>query len=73
MSPLIHDDFTHLSAPERLALIGELWDSLTDADVPTSPAQMAEIERRLASFEEDRAEASNWADFKADLASRHSS
>jgi len=47
------DDITRLSPQERLSLISALWDSLTDADVPLTPAQEAELEHRMARFEAD--------------------
>ena len=37
MTILTRDDIARLSPPERLALIGDLWDSLSDAEWPTSP------------------------------------
>ncbi|HMK69202.1 MAG TPA: addiction module protein [Stellaceae bacterium] len=43
-------DLRRLPSQERLALIGELWDSLTDEQTPLTPAQEAELERRLASL-----------------------
>lgn len=33
MNPLSRDGITRMSPSERLALIGELWDSMTDADL----------------------------------------
>ena len=36
-----------LSAEERLQLLKKLWDSLSDEDVPITPAQRAELDRRL--------------------------
>ena len=46
-------DFSHLSPKQRLDLIGELWDSLDHDAVSLSEAQAAEIERRLATLDED--------------------
>lgn len=46
-------DFSHLTPAQRLDLIGELWGSLEARDVPLTPAQAAEIERRLATVDED--------------------
>lgn len=67
---LAADEITRLSPPERLKLIEKLWDSLEDADVVVTPAQQAELARRTASFNEDRARAVTWEDFKAELARR---
>ncbi len=64
------EEITRLSPEERLALIELLWDSLGDSDVPVPPAQRAELERRLESFEQDRAGAVTWDQLKAELARR---
>ena len=60
-------DISHLTPKERLDLIGELWDSLSAADVRLSPAHEAELNRRLATFDEDRREAVPWEDIEAEL------
>jgi putative addiction module component (TIGR02574 family) len=67
---LTHDEITRLSPRERLSLIEQLWESLSDADIPLTPTQQAEVERRLATFEQDRAQAVTWASLKAELARR---
>jgi putative addiction module component (TIGR02574 family) len=41
-------DFSRLSAPERLQLVEDLWDSLTPDQVPLSPSQAEELARREA-------------------------
>lgn len=46
-------DFSHLSTEQRLDLIGELWDSIEADAVPLTEAQAAEIDRRLATLDED--------------------
>ena len=70
MTTLTRDEITRLSPPERLALIGELWDSMTDAELPTPPEQLRELERRLASFDEDRTQAVCWEQLETELAAR---
>jgi putative addiction module component (TIGR02574 family) len=42
-----------LTADERLALLGEIWDSLSPEDVPITDAQRAELDRRLDDLEVD--------------------
>ncbi len=64
------DEIARLSPAERLALIGQLWDSLSDDEVPVTPAQRAELERRLATLDHDRGEAVTWDSLKAELAGR---
>ena len=70
MCLLTPDDVARLSVDERLDLIGQLWDSLADGDVPITPAQRAELDHRLASFADDRARAVTWEELKAELSAR---
>lgn len=56
-----------LSPSERLSLIARLWDSLVDDELPVSPAQQTELDRRLASLDADRAETVAWVDLKDEL------
>lgn len=60
----------HLSSQERLALIGELWDSLDEAEVTVTPAQQAELESRLATLAADREAAVTWEDLRTELRQR---
>lgn len=68
MKVLTRDEIARLSPSERLTLIADLWDSLDDSPVPAP--QAAELERRLAGFEEDFAEGVSWDELKAELAAR---
>ncbi len=63
-------DIARLTPQERLDLIGALWDSLTPEDVPLSPAQETELERRMATFEADKPGAVAWETIDAELARR---
>ena len=67
---LTPDEITRLSPQERLSLIEQLWESLSDTDIPLTTAQHAELERRLATFEQDRGQAVTWESLKAELAQR---
>jgi putative addiction module component (TIGR02574 family) len=60
-------DITKLSPQERLDLIGELWDSLAAEDVRLTPAQDAELARRMATFEADAKTAKPWDEIEAEL------
>ncbi|MDH2342513.1 addiction module protein [Bradyrhizobium sp. SSUT18] len=60
-------DISRLTPKERLDLIGELWDSLSAAEVTLTPAQVAELDRRLATFDTDRREAIPWEDIDTEL------
>jgi putative addiction module component (TIGR02574 family) len=70
MASLNSDELARLSPEERLALIGQLWDSLADTEIPLPPAQKAELSRRLASLDQDRAQAVTWEQLQAELARR---
>jgi len=51
-----------LTAEERLALIGDIWDSLTLDDLPLSDAQRDELDRRLGESADDSAAGIPWED-----------
>ena len=53
MSDLI-PELARLSPRQKLDLIEALWESLDEKDVPVTEAQRAELDRRIAGFEEDR-------------------
>jgi putative addiction module component (TIGR02574 family) len=53
-------DIARLTTKERLDLIGELWDSLAPEDVCLTPAQEAELARRMATFDVDAKAAVPW-------------
>ncbi len=59
-----------LPAEERLEIIAALWDSIDGAHTPLTPAQAAELDRRLASFEADKADVMTWEEFEAELEER---
>ncbi|WP_043880679.1 addiction module protein [Azorhizobium caulinodans] len=60
-------DIAQLTPRERLDLIAELWDSLAPEDVRLTPAQDAELARRMATFDADRADAVPWAEVERQL------
>jgi putative addiction module component (TIGR02574 family) len=70
MGSLSLNELARLSPEERLALIGQLWDSLSDNEIPLPQAQQAELARRLNSLEQDRAEAVTWEQLRAELERR---
>ena len=70
MESLTPDLLARLTPDERLALIGQLWDSLSDADIPLREAQKAELARRLSSLDQDRTQAVTWEQLRAELARR---
>ena len=64
--------FEHLTAEQRLALIGEIWNSLESDAVPLTAGRQAELDRRLASAEADRASSVTWDAVRAEISSRQS-
>ena len=70
MEWLTPDEIVRLTPPERLALIAQLWDSLEHEQVPLTSAQQVELERRLASLDEDRRSGVSWTSLKAELERR---
>ena len=57
-----------LTAEERLALIGELWDSLDPATAaPITPALAAELSRRELEADANPTAGDSWPDIKADV------
>jgi len=70
MRALTTDEIARLSPEERLALIGDLWDSLDDSDIPLTPAQTAELERRLERLESESDEGVTWEALKIELRQR---
>jgi len=64
MSP---SQVTLLSPQERLALIEQLWDSLSDSDLTVTPAQQTELDRRIAAREADQDPTVTWAELQREL------
>jgi putative addiction module component (TIGR02574 family) len=63
-------ELARLSPRERLDLIQSLWDSLDDADLPVTDAQRAELDRRIANFDQDREQVISWDKLKVELQQR---
>jgi putative addiction module component (TIGR02574 family) len=53
-------DISRLTPKERLDLIGELWDSLNTEQVQLTPEQERELDRRMATFDDDAKTAVPW-------------
>jgi putative addiction module component (TIGR02574 family) len=69
MSDLI-PELARLSPRQRLDLIDALWESLDDKDVPVTEAQRAELDRRIAGFEQDREQSISWDQLSTELRQR---
>ena len=70
MGILTPEEINQLTVAKRLELIGELCDSIENKDIPLTPAQLAELDRRIATFDEDIKEAVSWDDLKVELIAR---
>jgi putative addiction module component (TIGR02574 family) len=53
-------DISRLSPAERLKLVEELWDSLAPGDIPLTPAQGKELDRREALHRADPGRGRPW-------------
>ena len=63
-------DFKKLTPEERLQLIEELWDSLSDEDVPLTDAQRVELDKRLDDLEKNPDKVVPWEEVKRRLQNR---
>ena len=70
MGLLTSAEIVSLSPSERLALIAQLWDSLEQDQLPVTREQATELDRRLASLDEDRKSGVTWSALKAELEKR---
>jgi len=46
-------DYRHMTPSEKLDLIGEIWESIEAEAMPLTESQAAELDRRLATLDED--------------------
>jgi putative addiction module component (TIGR02574 family) len=56
-----------LSASEKLTLLTELWEDLASnpEDIPITPEQIAEVDRRLDEYRQNPNLGSSWEEVKA--------
>jgi putative addiction module component (TIGR02574 family) len=57
-----HPDIQRLSPSEKLVLVTELWDDLAahPADIPVTPEQIAELDRRMEVYSKDPTQVTTW-------------
>jgi putative addiction module component (TIGR02574 family) len=69
MNPSLSDlGIDRLSIPERLELIGQIWDTLPpDAELPIPDWHIRELDKRLAAADDDSGAAIPWETVKAQL------
>jgi putative addiction module component (TIGR02574 family) len=61
-----HPEIQRLSPSEKLVLVTELWDDLAahPADVPVTPEQIAELDRRMENYRRDPTQVTTWEAIK---------
>jgi len=59
-----------LGVEECLALMEELWESISGAEVPLTDAQRDELDRRLAEHEANPDDVVSWDDVRSSLDKR---
>jgi putative addiction module component (TIGR02574 family) len=67
--PLLKVEITQLSVAERIQLAEDLWDSILDqsTDLPLTPTQQQELDRRLQKYQQDPTAGSTWEQVKQRL------
>lgn len=62
MSPTIQTEIIGLSVPERIQLVEDIWDSITEVPsaIPLTDAQKALLDRRLAFYQQNPDEGVPW-------------
>jgi putative addiction module component (TIGR02574 family) len=60
-------DLSHLSVAERIIVVEQIWDSIAAEQEasPLTPAQEAELDRRLESYRNSPNAGSSWEEVKA--------
>jgi putative addiction module component (TIGR02574 family) len=55
-------DVSKLTSAEKLLLVSELWDDLAahPSEVPVSPEQIAELDRRMDAYRRDPSKVTSW-------------
>ena len=72
MSANLLDEARKLTPRARLELIGELWDTLSESDVPVSADERRLLDSRLTDLAANPDEQSSWEDVKSRLEKRRS-
>ena len=66
-------DFDSLSTAQKILHVQDLWDRIAASaaeEIELTPAQRADLERRLAEYENDPSGGSSWEDVKARIRAR---
>ena len=72
MKPITANDVLGLSIPERIRLVGDIWDTI--AEVPESleltDSQRQELDRRLEAYHKNPNEGFPWSEVKERILKR---
>ena len=60
-------DLSSLTSDEKLELIDDLWGSLKPEDFELTPAQQAELDRRLERLDREGPVGNSWDDVRAKM------
>lgn len=65
-------DFSHLTVAERIQLVEDIWDSIAEAPetLELTPAQRAELDRRLEEHRQSPGSAIPWEQVRTELFKR---
>jgi len=67
-------DYRLLSVSERIQLVGDIWDSIVaenPGSVQLTPAQRAEVRRRVEAHDADPGSAVSWDSVRSELFQRN--
>ncbi len=72
MNPILETEFRALSPAERILLVEELWDRIAAEPnaVPLTPAQRAELDRRLDGLDKNPDAGRPWSEVRDELLRR---
>ncbi len=72
MSTFTKADFLSLSVPERIILVEDIWDSVSEVPdaVILTEEQKAELDRRLDAYHKNPGEGSPWSEVRTRIRSR---
>ena len=72
MTKELTEEIAQMSVEERIELIGSIWDTVVDSpeEIPMTPEEREELDRRIEEFEKSPKEGIRWQDLKAILRSR---
>jgi putative addiction module component (TIGR02574 family) len=72
MSTLVTADVLKLSVPERIQLVADIWDTITEipVEIGLTDEQKAELDRRLDAYNQNPDEGSPWVMVRERIRSR---